>query len=37
MAGTVIGGIKAAETNVKKYGKGFYARIKELQSKKIKE
>lgn len=27
MPGTVIGGHKAAETNKKKYGKDFYARI----------
>ena len=27
MAGTKIGGKHAAETNKKKYGKGFYARI----------
>lgn len=27
MAGTKAGGRKAAATNIKKYGKGFYARI----------
>ena len=27
MAGTITGGKKAAETNKKKYGKDFYARI----------
>ena len=27
MAGTTSGGQKAAETNKKKYGDGFYARI----------
>lgn len=27
MAGTKIGGIRAAETNKKKYGKDFYSRI----------
>lgn len=27
MAGTKIGGLKAAKTNKKKYGKGFYAII----------
>ena len=27
MAGTKIGGIKAAQTNMKKYGKDFYKKI----------
>lgn len=27
MAGTILGGKRAAETNKKKYGKEFYARI----------
>lgn len=27
MAGTKLGGMKAAETNKQKYGDGFYARI----------
>lgn len=27
MAGTVLGGKKAAETNIKRHGKGFYANI----------
>lgn len=27
MAGTKIGGMKAAATNKKRYGKGFYAKI----------
>lgn len=27
MAGTKVGGNKAAETNLKRYGKGFYAMI----------
>jgi len=27
MAGTVIGGAKAAKTNIERYGEGFYQRI----------
>jgi len=27
MAGTIEGGIKAAETNIKKYGEDFYQKI----------
>ncbi len=34
MAGTKLGGKHAAETNKKKYGKGFYGRIGQLGGRK---
>ncbi|MEI7819156.1 MAG: KGG domain-containing protein [bacterium] len=34
MPGTVKGGVKAAETNKKRYGKSFYVRIGALGGKK---
>ncbi len=34
MAGTVKGGRKAAQTNMKRYGKDFYARIGAIGGKK---
>ena len=34
MAGTVLGGLKASETNRKRYGKDWYARIGKIGGKK---